>query len=227
LARLLIKKGHRVRGLTRNPDSPSAQGLQQLGAELVAGNFEDQASLERAATGMDAVFTMATPFEGGPEAETRQGNAVADAAKAAGVGHLVYSSVANADKNTGIPHFESKYKIEQHIETLGIPYTIIAPVYFMENLLAPFALPQVKQGQLAIALPTKRELQQVALQDIVSFAALVLERRERFPGSAWTSPRTNYRAVRPQISCHVPPGTRSSISRFRSSRQKRWARTFT
>jgi uncharacterized protein YbjT (DUF2867 family) len=48
--------------------------------------------------------------------------------------HLVYSSVANADKNTGIPHFESKYKIEQHIKNLGIPHTIIGPTFFYGKL---------------------------------------------------------------------------------------------
>jgi hypothetical protein len=40
-------------------------------------------------------------------------------------------------KNTGIPHFESRYKVEQHIKNLGIPYTIIGPTFFMENLLGP------------------------------------------------------------------------------------------
>ena len=137
LARLLMDKGHRVRAFVRKPDSPEAKELERFGAELAEGNFEDVSTIEDAARGMDSVFIVATPFEAGTEAEVRHGVAAAEAAKAAGVGHLVYSSVANADKNTGIPHFDSKRKVEEHIEGLGSPYTIVAPVYFMENLLAP------------------------------------------------------------------------------------------
>jgi uncharacterized protein YbjT (DUF2867 family) len=131
---------------------------------------------------MDAVFVVATPFEAGTEAEVRHGIAAADAAKAAGIGHLVYSSVANADKDTGIPHFDSKREVEEHIERLGVPYTIVAPVYFMENLLAPWTLPQLKEGRLPMALPSSRPLQQIALSDIVTFTRVVLENREEFAG---------------------------------------------
>src|SRR3712207_1253653 len=116
------------------------------------------------------------------EAETRHGIAAADAANAAGVSHLVYSSVADADKDTGIPHFDSKRRVEEHVEGLGIPYTIVAPVYFMDNLLAPWTLPQLKEGRLPMALPPTRPLQQIARSDIAAFAAVVLENREEFAG---------------------------------------------
>jgi uncharacterized protein YbjT (DUF2867 family) len=125
---------------------------------------------------------VATPFEAGMEAETRHGIAAADAAMAAGVGHLVYSSVANADKDTGIPHFDSKRRVEEHIEGLGVPYTIVAPVYFMENVVAPWALPQLKEGRFPMALPSSRPLQQIALSDIATFTRVVLENREEFVG---------------------------------------------
>src|SRR5436309_13817371 len=97
LARLLLERGQRVRAMTRKPDSPAARALTGRGAELAAGDFDDRASLERAMQGIDAVFVVATPAEAGVEAEIRQATTVADAAKAAGVRHLVYSSVANAD----------------------------------------------------------------------------------------------------------------------------------
>jgi uncharacterized protein YbjT (DUF2867 family) len=182
LARVLLDKGHRVRAFVRRPDSLEAKELERLGAELAEGNFEEPSTIERAARDMDAVFVVATPFEAGMEAETRHGIAVADAAKAAGVGHLVYSSVANADKDTGIPHFDSKREVEEHIEGLGVPYTIVAPVYFMNNLLAPWTLPQLKEGSLPMALPSSRPLQQIAVSDIAAFAALVLENRKEFEG---------------------------------------------
>ena len=79
--------------------------------------------------------------------------------------HLVYSWVANADKNTGIPHFESKYKIEQHIKNLGIPYTITGPTFFMENF-QNFLGSELKQGQLALPLSPSTILQQSALENI-------------------------------------------------------------
>jgi uncharacterized protein YbjT (DUF2867 family) len=182
LARVLLDKGHRVRALVRRPDSPGARELERLGAELAEGNFEEPSTIEEAAKGMDAIFVVATPFEAGMEAETRHGIAAVDAAKAAGVEHLVYSSVANADEDTGIPHFDSKRKVEEHIEGLGIPYTIVAPVYFMENLLSPWTLPELKEGRLPMALPSSRPLQQIALSDIAAFTALVLENRDRFGG---------------------------------------------
>jgi uncharacterized protein YbjT (DUF2867 family) len=182
LARVLLDKGHRVRAFVRRPDSPEAKELERLGAELTEGNFEQPSTIEDAARGVDAVFVVATPFEAGTEAEVRHGIAAVDAAKAAGVGHLVYSSVANADRDTAIPHFDSKREVEEHIERLGVPYTIVAPVYFMENLLAPWTLPELKEGRLPMALSSSRPLQQIALSDIAAFTALILEKRKDFAG---------------------------------------------
>lgn len=182
VARVLLEKGHRVRALTRQPDSAAARELAALGAEPIAGDFEDAASIERAARGADAMFLMSTPFEAGVDVEERQGLTGADAAKAAGVGHLVYSSVANADQHTGIPHFESKHRVEEHIAGLGVSYTIVGPVAFMENLLAPPNLDGLRRGELAQALPASRPLQQIPLEDVADFLALVLERADEFRG---------------------------------------------
>ena len=178
LARLLLAKGHHVRALTRKADSPAARELRSRGAELALGDFDDRASLERAMQGVDAVYLMATPFGAGIDGEVRQGKTAADVATDAGVRHLVYSSVSDADRQTGIPHFDSKYAIEQHIRGLGIPYTVVAPASFMENL----DLQGVAEGRLALPLPASRTLQQAAVADIAGFAALVLERREPFLG---------------------------------------------
>jgi uncharacterized protein YbjT (DUF2867 family) len=180
LARMLLKKGHSVRAFVRRPASPEARELEHLGAELAEGNFEEPSTIEDAAKGMDAVFVVATPFEAGTEVETRHGIAAADAARAAGVSHLVYSSVAGANQDTGISHFDSKRKVEEYIEGLGVPYTIVAPVYFMDNLLASWTLPQLKEGRFSMALPPSRPLQQIALSDIAAFTGVVLESREEF-----------------------------------------------
>ena len=92
------------------------------------------------------MFLMGNSYESGTEQETRQGIVAAEAAKAAGVGHLIYSSVAGANKKTGIPHFESKHLVEKHIAGLGIPYTISAPASFMENIVAPWSIGALSQG---------------------------------------------------------------------------------
>jgi uncharacterized protein YbjT (DUF2867 family) len=98
---------------------------------------------------------MTTPFEEGTQAETRQGMSAADAAKAAGV-HLVFTSVGSANRQTGIPHFDSKYEVEEHIAKIGVRATVLAPVYFMENL--HFGKVQLAKGICATPLPPTRQL---------------------------------------------------------------------
>src|SRR6266487_3792185 len=178
LAKLLLQKNHKVYALVRNIQSPAAQELKNEGANLVKGDLNNLDSLEQAVNGVDSIFLMGTPLEDGIEGETRRGKMMADIAKEKNVKHLVYSSVTNADRNTGIPHFESKYKVEKHIQNLGIPYTIIGPTFFMENLLGP----GLQQGQLALPLSSSSVLQQSALENIAEFSALVLESRKPFLG---------------------------------------------
>ena len=73
LVRELLARGHSVRALTRKPESPAAAALAELGVTIVPGNFDDEGSLERAAHGVDTVFAMSTPFEGGSKTETLEG----------------------------------------------------------------------------------------------------------------------------------------------------------
>jgi uncharacterized protein YbjT (DUF2867 family) len=183
LARLLLQKKHEVYALIRNtePESPKAQNLRNLGAKLIKGDLDDPESLEQATNGVNSVFLMGTWVEVGTEGETRRGKMMVDIAKEKKIEHLVYSSVVNADKNTGIPHFESKYKVEQHIKNSGIPYTIIGPTFFMDNLLS-YSRAGLQQGQLALPLSPSLILQQSALENIAEFFALVLERRNSFLG---------------------------------------------
>src|ERR1700741_140705 len=182
VARALLARGHRVKALTRKPDSDAARQLMSAGADLVTGDLGDKASVLKAASGVDTVFLMGNVNEAGTEEETRQGIIAAEAAKAAGVGHLIYSSVADANKKTGIPHFESKHLVERHVAGLGIPYTISAPVAFMENILAPWSIGALSQGTYAFAVPPKRPRQLVALADIGAFNAVLVERRDEVFG---------------------------------------------
>jgi uncharacterized protein YbjT (DUF2867 family) len=178
VAEALLTRGHQVRALTRNSASPAANRLREQGVEIAVGDFTDHDSLVRAARGVDAVYAMSTPYEQGVEKEIAHGIAITDAAKAAGVAHFVYSSVASANHATGIPHFDSKYLVEKHIQASGVPYTIVAPVFFMENLLQPWMLVNLRQGKLTMALPGSRSLQQIAVADIGAFVAAVFERSD-------------------------------------------------
>jgi uncharacterized protein YbjT (DUF2867 family) len=179
VARGLLERGHEVRAVTRDHNSSQARSLANAGATLVAASLEDTAAIAKALEGATSLFAMTTPFGGGTEAETRQGVAAADAAKAAGV-HLVFTSVGSANRQTGIPHFESKYEVEKHIAKVGVRATILAPVYFMENL--AYGKEQLAKGIYAATLPPGRTLAQVAVADIGAVAVAVLEDAGRFTG---------------------------------------------
>jgi uncharacterized protein YbjT (DUF2867 family) len=181
--RHLRARGFAVRALTRDPDKPEARAvIDQSGVEIARGDYEDKSSLLRALEDVHGVFAVQTPFEGGVEAEVRQGIALIDAAHNSEVSHFIYSSVGSADQNTGVPHFDSKWKIEEHLRGTGMPYTIIRPVFFMENWLR--MKDQISQGQLKLPLNPQTILQQVAVDDIGAFAAQAFEHAGKWQGSA-------------------------------------------
>jgi len=172
VARGLLERGHKVRAVTRDTNSSQAKSLASAGATLVAASLEGTAALTQALEGATSLFAMTTP-SGGTDAETRQGVAAADAAKAAGV-HLVFTSVGSANRQTGIPHFDSKYEVEKHIAKVGVRATFVENLYFIKEQLA--------KGIYAAALPPARALAQVAVADIGAIAVRVLEDAGRFTG---------------------------------------------
>ncbi len=179
VARQLLARGHRVRIYTRSPGGAQARLLQRLGADVHAGGFENAGPLERALRGCDGAFGMSAFAEAGVAAEVRQGRCLVDAARRARVPHLVFSSMAGADRPTGIAHLDSKFQIERHLAHAGVPYTIVAPVFLMENWLT--ILPAaVERGALRYPLPPGRRLQMVAVDDLAAFVGMVLERTTEF-----------------------------------------------
>jgi uncharacterized protein YbjT (DUF2867 family) len=178
VTRGLLERGHKVRAVTRDPNSSQAKLLAKAGATLVPASFEDTAAIVKALEGATSFFAMTMP-SGGTDAETKQGIAAAAAAKTAGV-HLVFTSVGSANRQTGVPHFDSKYEVEKHIAKIGVRATILAPVSFMENL--NFIKEQLAKGIYAAALPPTRALAQVAVADIGAVALRVLEDAGRFTG---------------------------------------------
>ncbi len=178
----LLKEGHQVVGITRNPESTKALALKAQQVEMISVDFTDSEKLVEIMRNVDTVFAMTTPFEGGHDHETAQGISMANAASKAGVGHFIFNSVGDANLSTGIPHFDSKYKVEKHLETLDLSYTIVGPAYFMDNIFFPFMVDSLKEGVLKMAMPGDRVLQQIAVEDIGKFVAVVVNERERMFG---------------------------------------------
>jgi uncharacterized protein YbjT (DUF2867 family) len=183
--RALLAAGARVRGLTRDPGSRGGQALARQGVEVVRGDARDPASLRAAFDGADAAFVMTTPFgPGGAEQETEQGVALVDAVRDAGVPRLVLNSVGGAERDTGIPHFESKRRVEEHVERLGLVARVVRPVFFMENLTWMVAPEDDGTLVLRMPLPGGVPLQMVAVRDIGAASAAALLDPSRVPGGA-------------------------------------------
>jgi uncharacterized protein YbjT (DUF2867 family) len=181
-ARHLLKQpGFTVRALTRDSAKPAARTLAQAGAEIFQGDLDDPASIRRALEGVWGVFSVQDFVESGYDREISQGKHLADAAKAAGVQHFVYSSVVSADRKTGLPHFESKWQIEQHIHKCGIPYTILRPAFFMQNWYS-FMREPILNGTIPLPLSPSRSLQQISVEDIGAFAWLAFQNPSKWAG---------------------------------------------
>lgn len=170
-ARALAGKGFTIRALTRDPQSAKAQALaKETGAELVKAEFDDEASVRAALTGAWGAYAVQNTWTAGVEGEEAQGHRFAKVAREVGVQHFVYASVGSADRHTGIPHFDNKYRVEGTVRSLGFPsYSIIRPVYFMENLLSPWVL---NGDTFMSAIQPTTVLQMIAVKDIGPYTAL-------------------------------------------------------
>jgi uncharacterized protein YbjT (DUF2867 family) len=182
VADVLLARGHAVRAMTRDPTSSAAARLRAVGASVVYGDFDDPDSITGAAAGLDAVFATGTAHHAGPEGELRHARNLARASTIAGVPHLVYSSGDGAAPDSPVPLFRVKHQIEEHIRSVPIAHTILAPVYFMENLFNPWNLPMLQAGAFPSPIPVELPLQQVAIADLAQMAALAIERPAEFAG---------------------------------------------
>ncbi len=180
VARQLLERGFAVRALTRDGDKPAARELAERGAEIFEGDLEDRPSVERTLEGAYGVFSVQQFWEVGVEGEIRQGKALADAAKAAGVSHFVYSSVGGAHRETGIPHFDSKWEVEEHAREVGLPLTVLRPSFFMQNW--EMMREPILGGTLPQPLDPDKPFQMIDSGDIGVFAALAFENPEEWIG---------------------------------------------
>jgi uncharacterized protein YbjT (DUF2867 family) len=184
VANNFLKNGYRVKALTRNPDSDKAKKLRAAGAELVKGDLNDVDSYKDKLNGVDGVFSVQT-FEKGPAKEIARGINLAAASKDNNVSHFLYSSVIASDLKTGIPHFESKFQVEEYIRKSGIPYTIIRPASLYENFLIPQVRKGILKGKLVSPLLSTAVQQYIASEDIGKISAHIFSHKDQYLGKTF------------------------------------------
>lgn len=173
--RALRARGVPVRAVTRRPDAAAARALTATGAEVVAGDLDDEESLRAALDGTDRLFNVQPAYDRRGryqgDIELAQGRAVARAAGASGVSHVVQLS-AGRGQPTGIPHFDNKLSIRRSFEDEGIPVTAVHPGPFMELMTSREYAPALAVwGVEPRIVGWDRPLPWVALADIGERAA--------------------------------------------------------
>ena len=176
LATKLLELGYSVRGTTRNPESSKAKDVEQLGVEVVRADFSDPDSLRPVTQDVYGLFFY-TPND--PQ-EVTMGKNVTDAATAAGVKHIVYTTYLSADPENGYPGEQAKRTIENYVRNSGIGYTFLRPVSFMEN----FDGRKATFANRGISAPQAPEHigQYISVRDIAFFAAEAFEKPDEWMG---------------------------------------------
>ncbi len=185
VARSLVHYGFKVKALTRNPSSPLAQNLKKINVEIIQGDLNNTDTFRHQIKDVYGIFSVQT-FEKGIEKEIRQGVGLADLAKEVAVKHFLYTSVLAADLNTGIPHFESKFKIENHIKQIDLPYTIVRPVSFYENFLIPQVKSRILKGKLPSPVNIDVKQQFIGSKDIGEIGATIFLKPASYLGKTMT-----------------------------------------
>ena len=173
VARRLLASGARVRVLAR--DAVRAEPWWTAGVEVVTGDLDDRASLERASDGVDAVFLHLPQVH--DDRLNRFGRNAIDAAAGAGVKVLVFNSSSIVpDEPTDVPIFERKREIEAHLLASGLPSIRLRPTAYMDNLLGPWAKPAVVGGVVAHPAATEARLAWIAQEDMATLSVAALDR---------------------------------------------------
>ncbi|WP_339103988.1 NmrA/HSCARG family protein [Haloterrigena salinisoli] len=170
-----------VYGLTRDASSDAAEELADRGVTMVEGDLNDKDSLAPHVAEVDAVFAVTNFWTEGYDAQVQQGKNLAEVATEEGVEQFVFSGVGGHERDTGVPHFDSTWEIDQHAQELDLPLTVLQPVFFFQNLEA-FAEDVVEDGQLALPLEEGVSLQMIDTDDVGRAAAVALANPDEFVG---------------------------------------------
>jgi uncharacterized protein YbjT (DUF2867 family) len=193
------KGGFAVRAITRNVHSDKAKALAKLGAEVVAADVDDAASLERAFTGAYGAYCVTFFWDHfSPEKEKVQARAMAQAARRAGVRHVIWSTLEDTRKwvplsdnrmptlmgHYKVPHFDAKGESDRVFAELGVPTTCLLTSFYWDNLIH-FGMGPKRgpDGKLAFVLPMDdRKLPGMAAADIGKCAYGIFQRGGEFIG---------------------------------------------
>jgi len=173
-----------IRGLTRNADSDAATALADRGVRVVEGDLNDQSTLAPHVESVDAVFAVTNFWTAGYDQQVQQGKNIAEVAAAADIDQFVFSGVGGHEKQTGIPHFDSAWEIEQRAQELDLPMTVLQPVFFYQNLEA-FTESIIEDRTLAFPLEEGVSLQMVDVDDVGRAAAVAFANPDEFVGERY------------------------------------------
>ena len=185
VTRSLLGEGWSVRALTRKPEGAEAKSLAGLGADVVRADMEDVESLLRAFDGVDGVFSVQNGLASGFDRELLQGRTVANAAQGAGVAHLVYASAGTGERGTGISSWEVKLDVEDHMKSLGLPFTSLRPTAFMELMSDKDFYPAVGTWRIWPRLTGEdRGIPWLAVSDVGVVGAAVFAQPDTYVGES-------------------------------------------
>ena len=181
VVRSLLKNGFAVKALTRNASSPEAELLKGLNAEIVPGDLNHPEGFADQLRDVSGIFSVQS-FANGTDKEIKQGIALANLAKTLRVEFFLFSSVLGADLHSGVPIWESKFTIENHIRESGLPFCILRPASFFENFQIPAVKNRILKGKLGS--PIGRNILQpfLSVQDIGTVTATIFKNREKYLG---------------------------------------------
>jgi len=201
LVRAILKDpdGYRVRALTRNPESEKAAALARAGAEVVAADVDDVESLKRAFAGAHGAFCVTFFWDHlSPDREMAEVRNMAAAAKAAGVGHVIWSTLEDTRRwvplsddrmptlhgRYKVPHFDGKGEADQIFRDTGVPTTFLLTSFYWDNFIYFGAGPQRgPDGVLALTFPMgDKKLAAIAAEDIGKCAYGIFRRGGEFIG---------------------------------------------
>jgi len=191
--------GYRVRALTRNAGSDKAKDLQKLGADVVEVDIDDVESLKRAFHGAHGAFCVTFFWDHfSPEKELEEAKNMADAAKHAGVRHVIWSTLEDTRKwvplgdrrmptlmgKYKVPHFDAKGEANRLFSERGVPTTFLLTSFYWENLIYFGMGPKRgEDGKLYITLPMgDKKLPGIASGDIGKCAYAIFRRYREFLG---------------------------------------------
>ena len=192
--------GFTVRALTRNPASSAAKDLAELGAEVVQADFHDEPSVHKAFEGAYGAFLVTNFWAHGSAAkETDEINVLVRAAKAAGLSHVVWSTLEDTREllplddsrmpvlqdKYNVPHFDAKGEANELFTQAGVPTTFLNTTFFFQGFLQGMGPTRAEDGVLTLTLPLEdgKLLSGVDVADIGRTAYAILKGGEQFVGS--------------------------------------------